>query len=246
MKYATAAIVAIGDEILNGSTKDTNSAFLVDRLTALGVEVKRILVLPDEMNVIVSEIARIKDEFEFIITTGGIGPTHDDLTREAIARATGRRLVFNEEAAKAIELAYKRKPTETQLIMAYLPEGCRLIGNEQTGAPGFIVDNIYVFPGIPRLLHAMFELVAGEFQRGKFFEESIKVMCGESRFAHILREAKEKFPDVKIGSYPKYEDIAWVEVRVRGRDQGKVKEAVYWLTPRLKEIEASFKPSKET
>jgi len=246
MKYATAAIVTIGDEILNGSTKDTNSQFLVERLTSLGVEVKRILVLPDEMDVIVSEIARIKDEFEFIITTGGIGPTHDDLTREAIAKATGRRIVFNEEAAQAIERAYKKKPTETQLIMAHLPEGCRLIGNEQTGAPGFIVDNIYVFPGIPRLLYAMFELVAHEFQRGKFFQESIKVMCGESRFAHVLREARDLFPEVKIGSYPKYEDIAWVEVRVRGRNEEKVKEAVLWLAPRLREIEAAQKPSKET
>ncbi len=246
MKPATSAIIVIGDEILSGTTKDTNSQFLVERLTALGVEVKCILVLPDEIDVLVSEISRVKDEFEFVITTGGIGPTHDDITREAIAQVTGRRIVFNEDAARAIELAYKRKPTETQLIMAHLPEGCRLIGNEQTGAPGFIVDNIYVFPGIPRLLHAMFELVAEEFRRGEFYSESIKVMCGESRFAHVLREARDLFPEVKIGSYPKYEDISWVEVRVRGRDGEKVKSAAEWLAPRLREIESSIRPSKET
>ncbi len=242
----SAAVVIIGDEILCGSTKDTNSQFLVERLTQLGVEVKRILVLPDEIDVLVSEISRIKDEFEFVITTGGIGPTHDDLTREAIAQVTNRKIVFNEEAAKAIEEAYEKKPTETQLIMAYLPEGCRLIGNKQTGAPGFIVDNIYVFPGIPRLLHAMFELVEDELRRGSFFEERISVLVGESKFAHILREARDKFPYVKIGSYPKYEDIAWVEVRIRGRDESKVKECASWLEPRLKEVEAQQKPSKET
>ncbi|OPX21229.1 MAG: hypothetical protein B1H03_07350 [Planctomycetales bacterium 4484_113] len=245
MQKGRAAIVVIGNEILNGSTQDTNSHWLVKRLNELGMEVARILVIPDVMDTIVHEVSALAREYEFVITTGGIGPTPDDLTREAIARACGRELVFNEEAAEMIRKSHGGKATEAQLTMAELPEGCRLIGNPATGAPGFIVDNIYVFPGIPSLLHAMFEMVAEDFRRGSFFQDAIKVMVGESKFAHILREANERFPDVEIGSYPKYEDIAWVEVRVRGRDETKVEAAAAWLRDKLAEIEKHYRPSRE-
>jgi len=240
-----AAIVVIGNEILNGSTQDTNSHWLVTRLGELGTEGRRILMIPDAVDTIVLEVGELAKQYEFVITTGGIGPTPDDLTREAIARASGRKLVFNEEAAEMIRASHGGKATETQLTMAELPEGCRLIGNPHTGAPGFVVDNIYVFPGIPKLLHAMFEMVADEFKGERFYEQSIKVMVGESRFAHILREAGERFTDVEIGSYPKYEDIAWVEVRIRGRDEKKVEAAADWLREKLGEIERDFRPSKE-
>ena len=245
MQEGTAAIVVIGNEILNGSTQDTNSHWLVTRLNDLGMEVGRILVIPDVMDTIVHEVGSLAREYEFVITTGGIGPTPDDLTREAVARAAGRKLVLNQEAAEMIRASHGWKATETQLTMAELPEGCRLIGNPHTGAPGFIVDNVYVFPGIPKLLHTMFDLVAEDFRRGSFFQETIRVMVGESKFAHVLREAGERFPEVEIGSYPKYEDIAWVEVRVRCRNEEMVKSAASWLRDKLAEIEHHHRPSKE-
>jgi len=237
MKKSSVAIAVIGDEILNGGTRDGNSYWLLQQLNELGAEVGLIIVLPDEMEVLVRRLRELHEEYSAVITTGGIGPTHDDLTREAVARACGRPLVLNRRAEEMIAASHKGELTEVRRRMAMLPEGCELIGNEQTGAPGFSVDGIYCFPGIPALLHVMFEEVKEQFRGGAVHKESIRVNVGESRFAEELEEAQKKFPGVLIGSYPKLDDYAWVEVRLRSRDAEKLKECCAWLRPRLAEIE---------
>ncbi len=223
--------------ILNGGTRDGNSYWLVQRLVELGSEVGIIVVLPDKMDVLVPNLRKLMQEYRAVITTGGIGPTHDDLTREAVAEACGRKLVLNQEASDMIGAAHKGELTEVRLRMAHLPEGCKLIGNVQTGAPGFHVDNVYVFPGIPSLLFAMFEEVAEDFRGGQFYKESIRVDAGESKFAAELAQAQGIYPEVAIGSYPKYDGKAWVEVRLRSRDGKKLKQCCDWLKPRLNEVE---------
>ncbi len=237
MQRDSIAIAVIGDEILNGGTRDGNSYWLVQRLVELGSEVGIIVVLPDKMDVLVPNLRELMQEYHAVITTGGIGPTHDDLTREAVAEACGRKLVLNQEASDMIGAAHKGELTEVRLRMAHLPEGCKLIGNVQTGAPGFHVDNVYVFPGIPSLLYAMFEEVAEEFRGGQFYKESIRVDAGESKFAAELAQAQGIYPEVAIGSYPKYDGKAWVEVRLRSRDGKKLKQCCDWLKPRLNEVE---------
>jgi molybdenum cofactor synthesis domain-containing protein len=237
MQWDSIAIAVIGDEILNGGTRDGNSYWLVQRLVELGAEVGIIVVLPDKMDVIVPKLRELMQEYHAVITTGGIGPTHDDMTREAVAEACGRKLVLNQGASDMIGAAHKGELTEVRLRMAMLPEGCSLIGNVHTGAPGFNVDNVYVFPGIPSLLYAMFEEVAEDFRGGQFYKKSIRVDAGESKFANTLSEAQEKYPEVAIGSYPKYEEKAWVEVRLRSRDEEKLQQCCDWLQPRLGEIE---------
>ncbi len=237
MQRDSIAIAVIGDEILNGGTRDGNSYWLVQRLVELGSEVGIIVVLPDKMDVLVPNLRELMQEYHAVITTGGIGPTHDDLTREAVAEACGRKLVLNQEASDMIGAAHKGELTEVRLRMAHLPEGCKLIGNVQTGAPGFHVDNVYVFPGIPSLLFAMFEEVAEDFRGGQFYKESIRVDAGESKFAAELAQAQGIYPEVAIGSYPKYDGKAWVEVRLRSRDGKKLKQCCDWLKPRLNEVE---------
>ncbi len=238
-------IAVIGDEILNGSTRDGNSYWLTQKLVELGAEVGLVIVLPDDMEVLVRRLRELAEEYSAVITTGGIGPTHDDLTRQAVALACGRPLVLNKEAEKMIAASHKGELGEMRRRMAMLPEGCELIGNRQTGAPGFHVNNIFAFPGIPDLLHEMFDQVAENFRGGIFHKDSIEVGVGESRFADVLEEAQKKWPEVAIGSYPKLDDWAWVEVRMRSRDLEKLKECCSWLRPRLKDVEEKHKPSRE-
>jgi len=245
MKRSSIAIAVIGDEILNGTTRDGNSYWLTQRLVEIGAEVGIVVVLPDDMDVLERRLDELRREYSAVITTGGIGPTHDDLTREAVARACGRPIVLNHEAEEMIAASHKGELTEVRRRMAMLPEGCELIGNARTGAPGFHVDNIYVFPGIPGLLHEMFEQVLDNFRGSVFHKDSIEVNVGESRFANILEEAQKKWPEVSIGSYPKLDDWAWVEVRIRSRDMDKLKECCSWLRPKLKKAEKKNKPSRE-
>ena len=245
MKRSAIAIAVIGDEILNGTTRDGNSYWLIQKLVEIGADVGIVVVLPDDMDELVERLRELCRQYSAVITTGGIGPTHDDLTRQAVARACDKPLVLNRDAEEMIAGLHKGELNEVRRRMAMLPEGCELIGNRQTGAPGFHVDNIYVFPGIPGLLHDMFEQVAENFRGSVLYKDSIEVSVGESRFADLLEDAQKKWPDVSIGSYPKLDNWAWVEVRIRSRDLEKLKECCSWLRPRLKEVEEKHKPSRE-
>ncbi len=244
MRKESVAIAVIGNEILNGSTRDSNSRWLIQELNEIGCDVGIVMVLPDEMEVLVRRLKELSGEYMFVITTGGIGPTHDDITREAVAAATGRELVLNEEAARMIAATHEGVLSEVRKRMAMLPAGAELISNEQTGAPGFRVDNLFVFPGIPKLLHAMFEGVKEQFRGEKLHRESIEVRVGESHFADVLQEAQERWPGVMIGSYPKLDQWAWVEVRACSRDEQALCECCDWLRPRLREVEDECKRGK--
>ena len=176
----TAVICVIGDEILSGRTRDSNSHYLARRLAEIGVEVERIVVLPDRRDCIVDFLREWAERCDYLFTSGGIGPTHDDITREMVAEATGRRLVMHGEAEGILRDHYGSEMTEARLSMALLPEGAELIYNPITAAPGCIVENIFVLPGIPEILEVMFESIVDRLPASILSSGSGKTRCRAS------------------------------------------------------------------
>jgi molybdenum cofactor synthesis domain-containing protein len=232
-----AAIIVIGNEILSGDTQDTNSYWLAQNLFSLGVKVELIITVPDDIEVIDHFVRPIRDKFSFILVSGGIGPTPDDVTRQAIARVYDAPLEVNEDAKKALVKFYHGDVNDVRLQMAHLPVGCRLIANELTGAPGFAIGNCYVFPGIPRLLHEMFEEVRDEFATDPIYSGWFTCNIGESRFAHLMLDAQERFPMVSVGSYPRLEGSYRVKVVCRSRNERQMKDALAFLETGIRRLE---------
>lgn len=241
-----AAVVIVGDEILKGHTKDANSSFLLQRLWALGVKAERVSVIPDEVNSIADEIRKFSDNYSFVITTGGIGPTHDDVTVEGIAKAFGESLVLNEELVAIISEVYKCKKNDMNaalLKMAYLPASAKLIFGTNTVTqkkstfPVVLVHNVFVFPGVPRLLqrgfNAIEHLISSEKRR--FYLATIFLTGDESMFAEILSEANGKFKEnVHIGSYPElFNEEFQVKLALESENLCNLKEAFCYLLERL-------------
>jgi len=229
-----AAILTIGNEILCGDVHDFNGCWLTGELHRLGVEVGIMITLPDDEDFLAEQISELARRYSPLITTGGIGATLDDVTRQAVARATGRPLELNREALEAMERAKGKSLTDTQKRMAELPRGCRLIPNRIGKAPGFIVDSIYVFPGVPEMLHDMFPLVAEEIRREPFLERTLVTRRYESEIAHLLEELAARHPRLRIGSYPKKDDGGYYVLLVlKSKDEEDLLAAHAWLAERL-------------
>ena len=201
----TAAILIIGDEILSGRTQDVNLNHIAKSLNQLGVQVKQARVLPDEQSVIVDAVNYCRTHFNYVFTTGGIGPTHDDITADCIAAAFGVELSLHPEIVKIIE----RRPAPPDIMasrmrMARIPEGARLIENSTGGPPGFQIENVFVMAGIPSIMQAM--MASLDHQRiigGRVMAStSLGVYTSESEIARPLAEIDQRFDAVSIGSYP--------------------------------------------
>lgn len=220
-----AVLITIGDEILAGDIVNTNAAWLSKRLAGRGVYVKRISVIPDDVDVIADEVR--STSADWVIVTGGLGPTHDDVTREGIAKALGKAIVEHPAALKMIGERYK--VSEKTRVMATMPEGAVPLGNPAGAAPGFLLGNITVLPGVPKEMMAIFELNEHRF-RGEP-KETLWITTGmkESDIADMLRDAVSRF-GVKIGSYP---GEGQVKVKITGISPG-VRSAHQWLCSRLK------------
>lgn len=207
MSNPTAAIIIIGNEILSGRTLDTNTQYIAKRLSELGIILLETRTIPDDHDVIVNVILNIKSKkYDYIFTTGGIGPTHDDITSQAIADALNVPLELNQQAYKLIKDFYTDKGMELNKArekMAYLPRDCSLINNPVSSAPGFIIQNIFVMAGVPHIMQAMFESLSNSLRKGDIIKSrSIDVMIGESSIAAELCAIQDKYNDVAIGSYP--------------------------------------------
>lgn len=201
-----AALVIIGNEILSGRTQDTNTPWIAERLTSRGITLAEVRIIPDIDEIIVKTIRDIYKSYDYVFTTGGIGPTHDDITAASMARAFDKELVLNDSAYKMLEEHYgAQELTEAHTKMAMIPEGACLIPNPVTAAPGFIIENVHVMAGIPRIMHAMLDHVLGSIQAGKPILSNT-VACGlqESVLADELARLHEKYDDVEFGSYPHY------------------------------------------
>ncbi|MCB1557133.1 MAG: competence/damage-inducible protein A [Alphaproteobacteria bacterium] len=202
----TAALIIIGNEILSGRTHDTNTPWIAERLTRHGILLQEVRVVPDVEPVIIRAVNEMRKTFDYVFTTGGIGPTHDDITAESIAKAFGVPVHQHEQAYKALNQHYGPKElTPSRLKMAMVPLGADLIPNPVSGAPGFIMENTYVMAGVPRIMQAMFDYILSILVAGKpILSHTITCDLAESVVADDLSTLQDRFPDVQIGSYPHY------------------------------------------
>lgn len=230
----SAGILIIGNEILSGKVTDTNSPYLCRELRELGVEVERILTIPDVVETIASETRALSEAYDLVFTSGGVGPTHDDLTMEGIARAFGKGLVLNESIAARIERAQGGKPNESQLKMAMIPEDSQLIDAGDLWFPVVIQANVHIFPGIPALLMKKFEAIRDRFRGVPFLLKRVFVKRRESDIAHSLNDLLVEFPHLLLGSYPKIgEEEFRVLLTLESRDAGYLGRALDSLLARL-------------
>ena len=204
-KYkVNAAIVIIGNEILSGRTQDVNVVHISKWLNELGVKLEEVRVIPDIENSIIKAINELKKKFNYVFTTGGIGPTHDDITSKSIAKAFNLSYGYHKEAYAILEEYYgKNKFNEGRKKMAMMPIKASLILNPSSGAPGFIVDNVYCLPGVPSILKSMLGGLKNKIKGGKkILTRTVSVQTVESEIAKPLEQVQRKFKKVEIGSYP--------------------------------------------
>ena len=205
-KIKTAAIVVIGNEILSGRTQDKNINYIAKKLFVNGISLEFVCVIPDDKKIIIKNIRSLKQTYDFIFTTGGIGPTHDDITSESISAALNLEYKLHSGALKELIKYYNKvnsELTDARKKMAYMPKGSKLIHNKVSGAPGFKIKNIFVFAGIPSIVIAMMdESLKMIKNKNKFYSSSIITKLFESKIANVLKKAEEIFSNTKIGSYP--------------------------------------------
>jgi molybdenum cofactor synthesis domain-containing protein len=224
----TAAMIVIGDEILSGRTQDTNLNYLARFLGALGIELKEARIVRDAETDIVAAVNALRSAHDYVFTTGGIGPTHDDITADAIAKAFNVPIDYDAEALALMAPRYKPGEfNEMRRRMARIPVGAKLIKNSVSAAPGFQIENVFVMAGVPMIMRAMLEDVAPRLRRGAPVHAcTITAQIAEGRIAAALAAIQIAHPTVAIGSYPFVrENGPGVQLVVRGRDAGQVAAA---------------------
>lgn len=229
------AVLIIGDEILQGEIHDENGPRLVRRFADAGVPVVRMVTVPDEHDAIITELNRLRALADAVIVSGGIGPTHDDYTRPAIANALGLDLTAHTEAEDRIRGYYGDRVTAAELSMAQFPVGARIVNGLRTGTFGFEVDGVYALPGVPRLFRDIIEGLADEFQAAPLHRVELRSSLREGEIAPRLATAQDAWRGVAIGSYPVCDDEGCWHVRVvlRGSDPAQVAEAAKDLKGQL-------------
>jgi molybdenum cofactor synthesis domain-containing protein len=226
-KARTAAIVVIGDEILSAKIVDTNTPFLLAELRELGVQVRRILVVPDVVEEIVEAIQATEARYDYIFTSGGVGPTHDDVTMQAIAKAKGCALVRHPELVKLMEeLSAGRPLQEAHLRMAEVPERANLVYASSLRFPLVVLDNIYILPGIPEIFREKFLAVKERFRSEPFHVRRFFCKAGEPHLTPLMAEIVRQFPEVSVGSYPTLSARDYrVEVTLESKDRDLLERA---------------------
>jgi FAD synthetase len=198
----TAGIIVIGNEILSGKVVDTNSPYLCQELRALGVDVRRVVIIPDDVEVIAAEVAAFTRQFDYVFTTGGVGPTHDDVTIEAVARGLGRGMVIHPDLEALLEQHWSDRPSAARQKMASVPEGALLLMEPSLPIPVLLVENVYIFPGIPQLFRRKFDSIKERFRDLPYYGRQIFLTEPESSFSHLLDALLGEFPELLLGSYP--------------------------------------------
>ena len=224
----TAALIIIGNEVLSGRTQDANLQFLATGLGEIGVRLMEVRVIADDEGEIVAAVNALRARHDYVFTTGGIGPTHDDITAASIARAFGRKCGRNAEAEAILRAHYKPEDaTESRLRMADMPEDVTLIENPVSRSPGFQVENVYVLPGVPSIMQAMFDGLKHRLRGGApVLSKTVTAFIPESVVAPPLGELQNNRPDVEIGSYPFFRDGRLGTSLVARSPDGKALEEV--------------------
>lgn len=206
----TAAVLVIGDEILSGRTQDKNVAQIATWLDAQGIRLREVRIVPDVEQEIVDALTAVRARYDYVFTTGGIGPTHDDITVDAVAKALGVDVIIHPEARAILERYYGGRGlelTQARLRMARTPDGAELIANRMSGAPGIRIGNLFVMAGVPHITAGMLDALTGQLEGGApLVAHTIGAWSPESEVADLLRQGEKEHPGVVIGSYPFFRD----------------------------------------
>lgn len=224
----TASVLVIGDEILSGRTQEVNLAYIARFLGSLGIDLCEARVVRDAETEIVGAVNALRHRYDYVFTTGGIGPTHDDITADAIARAFGVAIELHPEALALLARRYKPGEfNDMRKRMARVPVGASLVHNSVSAAPGFQMGNVFVLAGVPMIMRAMLEDVAPRLKRGvQVITQTVNARIAEGRVATALAQIQSRHPTLAIGSYPFYrEDGFGVQLVVRGRDRAAIDAA---------------------
>lgn len=243
-EIVTAAMLVIGDEILSGRTKDRNIGHLADVMTAIGIDLKEVRVVADDEEDIADAVNALRGRYDYVFTTGGIGPTHDDITADSISKAFGVPCEYEPTAYALLEQSYARRElefTEARKRMARMPRGATLIDNPVSVAPGFRIGNVHVMAGVPAIFQAMLDNVVPTLRGGtKMLSATVHCPFGEGVIGGPLGDIQKAHPDTIIGSYPKYQDGSfWTELVVRARSQDALDAAKADIEAMLKGLQAA-------
>ena len=230
----TAGIILVGNEILSGKIEDANAVYLCRELRTLGVEVGRITVIPDDVGIIAREVAAFGHEFDVVFTSGGVGPTHDDVTMEGVARAMGVNVVRHPSLVALLERHYGDRINEAHLKMAEVPDGADLVTGESTRFPTIVIRNVYVLPGVPEIFRQKFDAIRERFRDQPIFLKNVFVRIGEGMLADYLNGLLRDFPVLWLGSYPEFSNADYrVKVTLESRDRAYLEEALDAFLGRL-------------
>ena len=220
-----AAILIIGNEILSGRTQDTNTSTLATWLNSIGVKVKEVRIIPDIEKTIINTLNLFRTDYDYVFTTGGIGPTHDDITAESVSKAFGLKYQIHREAFKILEKYYKPGEfNEGRQKMVWMPEKANLILNPTSGAPGFSIENVFCLPGVPSILKSMLGGLTNTIVGGEpILSLTVSLRTVESEIANSLTKVQNDNQDVEIGSYPFFQaGKLGVSIVIRSEDQSKI------------------------
>jgi molybdenum cofactor synthesis domain-containing protein len=246
----TAAVLVIGDEILSGRTKDKNIGYIADYLTAIGIDLKEVRVVADEAAAIVDALNALRAKYTYVFTTGGIGPTHDDITADCVAEAFGVSLEFHPEAIAILKERLTKtggELNEARLRMARIPKGAALVANKISGAPGFWIGNVITMAGIPAVMQGMLDEVAPKLKTGtKLLSETIRADAKEGDVGTELGAIAKAHPSAIIGSYPFIDENKGpnTNIVVRSRDADELAAVKAEVEGMLKKVKAQLSPAR--
>ena len=224
-KTIQASIIIIGNEILSGRTQDTNTSTLAIWLNSIGVKLSEVRVVPDIEDMIINTVNSLRKKYDYVFTTGGIGPTHDDITASSISKAFGKKYQIHKEAFKILESYYKPGEfNEGRQKMVWMPEDAKLILNPTSGAPGFFIENVFCLPGVPSILKSMLGSLKNNIVGGEpILSHTISLKTVESEIANSLTKVQMAFSDVEIGSYPFFQaGKLGVSIVIRSEKQSQI------------------------
>ena len=228
-EIVTAGLLVIGDEILSGRTKDKNIGYIAEYLTAVGIELKEVRVVADEEDVIIEALNALRSRYAYVFTTGGIGPTHDDITADAVAKAFGVSIDYHPEAVALLRARFGGADlNEARMRMARVPAGAELVHNKVSTAPGFRIGNVFVMAGVPTIMQAMLDFVAPTLKTGaKVLSETVRADAREGDIGGPLAEVAKAHPGTMIGSYPFFDEKRGpnTNIVVRSRDPAQLAAA---------------------
>jgi FAD synthetase len=234
----TAGIILIGNELLSGKTRDENAVYLVRELRDLGVDVRKMSVIPDELDFISSEVREFSSSFDYVFTTGGVGPTHDDLTMDGVAAAFSRKIRRHPELEAALRTYYSADVLEPNLRMADIPEGARLVGGKGMWFPVIVMENVYIFPGVPEIFRRKFERIKEMFREAPFYLREVYLRADEGLIAEILHQILASFPDLMLGSYPYFNNPRYsIKLTLESKDLAYLERAHDALIGELAKIQ---------